>query len=292
MHLVRRGRRVAIATLVGDDDYGDSVVAEMRQTVEGMAEKDKNFTGDLISCFVESRGSTRRSIVVTYGGKRTICDYDGKTKIEFTLAQDATLSEWRDVGAVYLGRQFAEFHGGVLKYLTDVKWRFFESGTRGPKNRGEFDRVLKVATWCNYVLASAEFVLKLIGDARPEKELLTAKCQQKLFQDVTGKQVKAKQAYKVLWNDRPGCVLVIVLGGYGSSVVFYERGTLRVKHVPRVDPKEGISWLGCGDTYRAEFIHQTLGKCKRRPIEAARRAAKTVADRIEEPLSTRNERKG
>ena len=70
----------------------------------------------------------------------------------------------------------------------------------------------------------------------------------------------------------------------------------RKSDIARLDPfivlpkNMGLNWLGCGDLFRGEFIHQVLSKKPENIIDAAKAASIVVMERIKRmPLLENND---
>lgn len=272
LHLMRRGHRVALATVLGDDELADRIIGAIRDMVKTL--DDAHLPGDLITYFCEQRGSTHRGITVTFGGGRVIFDYHKAGEAERELGR-ADLHKFSAIRALYLGTYSRTFGKEALRSIPAI--RFFETGTRGPTSDEEFTDALDLARQCTYVLASAEFTLRLARDDR-----LDTDCQARIFADYADTQEKLQGAFERLW--KPGGkanTLVVLMGEHGAVVMDRPTSDFRVTHVPAVSVPAGAgrNWLGCGDIFRGEFIHQILAGTT--APGAAHAASRTVAEKIQ-----------
>jgi sugar/nucleoside kinase (ribokinase family) len=88
----------------------------------------------------------------------------------------------------------------------------------------------------------------------------------------------AKKAFRLLWPtpaDRG--YLIVLIGRWGSLIVDQYEKVERIRAV-KLPKKQGRNWLGCGDLFRAEFIHRVLigASCE----DAAKAATQAVAEKI------------
>lgn len=279
LHLVQRGHKVAIATVLGDDEHGDKIESDIRRVVEQADSEGGG--GDLIAYFIERKGATRLSFVVTYGGTRTIFDYDGKEGVCWKLSP-AEVAYWKNVKALYLGTYFPEFQESLLNDLGNVPLRFFESGTRGPKDAQGFKRVVDIARKCNYVIISSEFLLHLIGKVSLAENLDTKQCQTRVATDIKKEGKLLISGFNTLWESGGG-VLAVVCGSGGAALASRTGDSVSVKavDVTTVPKGSGLNWLGCGDIFRGEFIHQIVSGKTKDPVRAAQAAAAVVAKKIQ-----------
>ncbi len=277
LHLVNRGHRVALATTTGDDVLGDQVRGWVTRYVERLT---RDGTGDLVLRAWQIKGNTRLTTAITFGETRVIFDYDGNGLANLQT-HGIDWEQWNSLKALYLGTYYLEWEEELLQKLPNVKLRFFETGTRGPKGKPSFERAVAIAKTCTHVLSSSAFALRLAGQEKLGTSSDTMRCQRLLYEDVIErrKEKVVRLAIDRLWPKERNCGnLIILMGRYGSLVVSQGR---QVRHIPaiEVDEKEGRNWLGCGDIFRAEFIHQVLnGKnCER----AAKAATDVVASKIQ-----------
>jgi sugar/nucleoside kinase (ribokinase family) len=276
LHLVNRGHRVALATTTGDDVLGDQVRKWVIQHVERHT---RGGTGDLILRAWLVDGSTRLTTTVTFGETRVIFDYDGNGLGTLQI-HGIDWKQWNGLRALYLGPYYLDWEEDLLHRLPKIKLRFFETGTRGPSDKSEFERVINIAKTCTHVLGSSGFVLRLAGQEKLGMSSNATRCQRKLYENVVKKRRDniIRLAINRLWpKGKNHGNLIVLMGRHGSLVV--SKGK-EVRHVPavEVDKKHGRNWLGCGDIFRAEFIHQVLGgkSCER----AAKAATNVVASKI------------
>ena len=276
LYLVNRGHRVALATTSGDDSLGDQVRKSVRRFVEDATRRSG---GDLIDAPWQIEGDTRLTTVITFDGTRVIFDFDGKGL--------AKLSDWRtdweqwdSLEAIYLGSYYLDFEEQLLRKMSHIKLKFFETGTRGPIARAQFERSRNIARQCSHVLSSSAFALRLAGMEKFATGSDTLVCQNRVHRDfVKGKGGIIKRAVENLW-DSPSKHgnLIVVMGKHGSLVAARGKEVRHVEATP-VPRSRGRNWLGCGDLFRAEFIHQIMqGKsCE----HAARTASRKVAEKIQ-----------
>lgn len=296
LHLALRGHKVAIATVLGDDEYGDKIEKSMREVVNKIELKPGG--GDLAAYIIEKKDATRISFVVTYGGTRVIFDYDGKYKCPKNLSYKDILTEYdlkilRKLKAIYIGTYFPDFQKYLLENLEEIPFKFFESGTRGPDEQNRFNKVVEIARKCNYVLSSSEFLLRLSKKISPDLIFNTEDCQKQVADDRDNGRTFLESGFNTLWekSDKPG-VLIVLIGSYGSAIVEFKNGKIVVTPVNSgIVPKNmGLNWLGCGDLFRGEFIHQILSKKPENIIDAAKAASIVVMERIKRmPLLENND---
>lgn len=276
LYLVSRGHRVALATTTGDDALGDQIRKWVTRHVERITRKGR---GDLIVWTWQIKGNTRLTTAVTYGGTRVIFDYDGDG-LGNLEARSIDWEQLDSLKALYLGWYYLDCEEKLLEKLPNVTWRFFETGTRGPKEKSSFERAVNIARQCTHVLSSSGFALRLAGKERLGSSSDSLQCQRRLYEDVVkGKAEIARAAQERLWPKPKDCAnLVVVMGAFGSLVVTRKR---QVRHIPAVvvNEKQGRNWLGCGDIFRAEFIHQVMkgASC----VGAAKAATELVANKIQ-----------
>lgn len=188
-------------------------------------------------------------------------------------------NESPSIQALYLGTYFVDPEEMLLGRFSDTKWRFFETGAQGPKDAQSFDRVVCLARRCTHVLSSAQFVLLLTGDEPLGKDLTESSCQQQVHANAVD---ISSRAYRRLWpSTDSGGHLVIVMGEYGAIITSRSPGgTLSSTPVEivKVPENAGRNWLGCGDMFRAEFIHQVMSGASE--YDASGEASRAVADKI------------
>lgn len=276
LHLVDRGHRVALATTTGDDALGDQVRNWVIRYVEDATRKGR---GDLFRQPWKNDGSTRLTTAITYNGTRVIFDYDGDNGRGHLKASDIDWDLWAGLKALYIGQYYPECNEELLENLPDVEFKFYESGTRGPIEEPDFECAVKMAKRCTHVLSSSAFALRLAATENFRITADTRVCQKELYDDVANnKALVARKAHQQLWpNLEDSGTLVIVMGDFGSLVVNRDGSFVPIP-IAKVDKNAGRNWLGCGDLFRAEFIHQILQGADSE--SAAKAATNLVASRI------------
>lgn len=278
LHLVDRGYRVALVTALGDDEYGDRVLKEACERIEKLP---NHHSGDLLTHYVLRTDSTRLSSTVTFKGTRVIFDYD---KNPLPLDFDQPIDAWGNPEALYLGGYFPGMQERILAQFEEtVNLRFFESGTTGHSDPVKWARVMGIARRCTHVLVSSAFLLKLSGEVSLGTDLSTTNCQDWLMKDWKQTTRMVETAWARLWGTAPTAFALVVLMGRHGSAVADAHPAVRTRHVPAIPvPDElGKNWLGCGDLFRAEFIHQILGNPSIDLFDAATAASQVVAERIQ-----------
>jgi len=272
LHLVSQGHQVALASTTGDDALGDQVRKWVTRYVERKA---SGGTGDLFMRPWRIMGSTRLTTAVTFGETRVIFDYD-REGLPVLEAPRIELALWNGLKALYLGPYYLEFQEGVLDTLPSVPLKFFETGTRGPEDPASFQRSVEIARRCTHVLSSSAFVNRLVGG---NEKLSNQGTQRLLYRDADKNgSYLAKKAFRLLWPtpaDRG--YLIVLIGRWGSLIVDQYEKVERIRAV-KLPKKQGRNWLGCGDLFRAEFIHRVLigASCE----DAAKAATQAVAEKI------------
>jgi sugar/nucleoside kinase (ribokinase family) len=282
LELIRLGHKVALATRLGDDDDGDWVLKQAYNFV--IADKGE---GDLNTRLVIRSSepySTRNTFVITYPtmeckesgkdcGTRVIFDYEGHdegsnidwiSKTNSASLEDSyrrLFQSFKNVKVLYLGPYGLDFQRLILEELQNTELRFFETGTSGGPRLTE---ALKIAGACTHVLASAEFVVRVASANEHSVEYYSnatkVDYQKKVFEKLTlNKDFSLlAAAHRGVFGSNPGC-LVVTLGVYGSA--FYEvPGTHDVAPFQHqtTDESAQVAWIGCGDMFRAQFIHALL----------------------------------
>lgn len=269
LYLASRGRRVAIATRLGDDSDADWVLAECRRLVV-----DRGYDGDLDTQLIIRKGRTRVTFAITYPrnvpnvgdcqvGTRTLYDYEGAAVSgeDWLATFDADelsnlqrkVRRFKDTRAIYLSPHGADLQHLVLEELGGrVELRFFETGTTGLETGTtggpSLNRAKSIASRCTHVLASAEFVYNVL-----EQDPNADDYQEALANDFQGLLARA---YREIFNSTRAC-LIATLGPYGAAYV--EAGQDAVLVEPEVQNRQPqICWFGCGDMFRAAFIDATL----------------------------------
>ena len=301
LHLVKQGRYVALAARVGDDEDADWVLSEARQVVE-KSEGDLD-TRLLIRSSPERK--TRLTVAVTYPrsnelvegiclGTRVLYNYEGHDSdshtnwlddLQFRVEDYCKLvKDFSKVQALYLGPYGLDVQELILQELKHVPLRFFETGTTGGP---DLTRVLNIAKHCTHVLASAEFTFRVA--ARSDSDLpYDEETRERDYQTDLGKLLVAgdftllKKAHSAVFENEDGCYVVTV-GGYGAACWVADDDHCYVP-IESLN-KSQVAWVGCGDTFRAEFIHAILNEsglcdaCKRANLAAATRTThvRTIA---------------
>jgi len=183
-YLACKGRRVALATRLGNDEDGEWVMQYIRSKVESLKR------GDIDTRLVIRSAEglvTLRTFVITYPkeskgnlevfenktiGARTIFDYEGhenggqidwlEDRCEYRETFRRELSNFKGIRALYLGIYGLDVQKLVLQELGMMnQFRFFETGTKGAKDQEKDRDTQYVASQCTHILASAEFTIRM-----------------------------------------------------------------------------------------------------------------------------------
>jgi sugar/nucleoside kinase (ribokinase family) len=290
LYLLEKGHRVALASRIGNDSLGDEIIQTIKNSVDEFEKKEPN-KRDFFTLLIHRAGYTRESFIITYQNTRTIYDNDGPDAPPIFNLDNDDITKFKGIRAIYLGWHHPKMQMQIIDALGNVPLRFFETGTCGPKSSDEFQEALYIARKCNFIIASSEWIVRIgaLNDActyDPEKKRVDY--QKRLYDDfVNGRNgTIAQAAYEYLWPDKKvKKTLIITMGKYGSSFVRRTNKKPKFKLIKPhiIQQEDAISWAGCGNIYRAEFIHQVL--IGEEDLEKACQSASKVAGEKTRTLS-------
>lgn len=323
-----KGRRVALATRLGEDERGDWVLERSRSMIEL-----SNGLGDVDTRLVLRTGGgweTRRTVVVNAGipqdesiphvvGTRTIYDYENHDDIRSVWLESFRLEMIRErlsqldgIRALYLSPIGFDLQREAIDVHAGTEFRFLETGTLGGHTDDAYQIMMSLALKCTHVLASVIFVLRVAVDAGEPasaglrkdsaenqrvpwlRDVNVPKLQRLLFDQLTEQRENVlppsvlSACHRSVFGNGVG-ILVVTLGAHGAA---YYRSDESWDVVPAGAAPEAdqIAWIGCGDMFRAGFIDAVLeGKGLGEACEEGNRIACDRTTRIQTVPSVQND---